>query len=268
MAPDRPVDVSADSVLLEVDGAYGELILNRPDKLNAINEAMADEVMQRLDEAEAEGVRALVVRGEGRGFCAGRDLADAQPLDEDGEAILNDSLNPPVARLAGFPAPTFAAVQGAALGTGLGIALACDVVYVADDARIGSPFARIGAVFDSGAHHFFVQRIGAHRTLELIYTGRMLSGREAAEWGIVNRAVAGRDLLARVRDMARRVAAGPTSAFLASKQLVRRITDEGIGLDDVLRAEAAAQGAASSTDDYREGMSAFQEKRSPTFTGR
>lgn len=257
-----------ESVLLELDGAFGELVLNRPDKLNSVNEAMAAELMTRLDEAEAAGVRALVVRGEGRGFCAGRDLADAQPLDEDGEAILNDSLNPPVARLAAFPAPTFAAVQGAALGTGLGLALACDVVYAADDARIGSPFARIGAVLDSGAHHFFVQRVGAHRTLELVYTGRMLSGREAAEWGIVNRAVAGSDLLPRVREMARSVASGPTQAFLASKRLVRRILAEGLDLDDVLSAEAAAQGDASRTADYRDGMTAFQEKRSPTFTGR
>lgn len=256
------------SVLLDVDGAYGELVLNRPDKINAVNDAMAGELTARLDEAEAAGVRALLVRGEGRGFCAGRDLADAEPLDEDGEAILNDVLNPLVARLAGFPAPTFAVVQGPALGTGLGIALACDVVYAADDARIGSPFARIGAVLDSGAHHFLVQRIGAHRALELVYTGRLLSGREAAEWGIVNRAIARLDVLERGREIARSVASGPTAAFLASKQLVRRITDDAIGLDDVLRAEAAAQGAASRTDDYREGIGAFQEKRTATFTGR
>ncbi|MGQ0804133.1 MAG: enoyl-CoA hydratase/isomerase family protein [Actinomycetota bacterium] len=260
--------MAGEAVFLNLDGPYGELVLNRPDKLNAVNTAMADDIMTRLDEAEAAGVRALVVRGEGRGFCAGRDLADAQPLDEDGEAILNDSLNPPVARLAVYPAPTFAAVQGAALGTGLGLALACDVVYAADDARIGSPFARIGAVLDSGAHHFLVQRIGAHRTLELVYTGRMLSGREAAQWGIVNRAVAGLDLLPRVRELAGAAATGPTRAFLASKRLARRILEEGLGLDDVLRAEAAAQGEASRTDDYRDGMTAFQENRTSHFTGR
>ena len=212
-------------------------------------------------------MRALVVRGEGRGFCSGRDLAEAEPLDEDGEAILNDQLNPMVARLAEFPAPTFCALHGPALGTGLGLALACDVVYAADDARIGSPFARIGAVLDSGAHDFLVRRIGAHRTLELVYTGRLLSGREAAEWGIVNRSFARLDLLAATREVARQVSAGPTAAFLASKRLVRAIADEGLSLADVLRAEAAAQGAASRTADYREGIGAFQEKRTPTFTG-
>jgi len=258
----------AGTVLLELDGTYGELVLNRPDKMNAVNPAMVDDLHARLDEAEQAGVRALVVRGEGRGFCAGRDLAEADPLHEDGEAILAGSLNPVVARLASFPAPTFAAVHGPALGTGLGIALACDVVYAADDARIGSPFARIGAVLDSGAHHFFLQRIGAHRTLELVYTGRMLSGRDAAAWGLVNRAVAGLDLLPRVREMARAVAQGPTAAFLASKRIVARIEAEHLGLDEVLHAEAVAQGEASRTSDYQEGIGAFQDKRTPEFTGR
>jgi enoyl-CoA hydratase/carnithine racemase len=257
----------SDTVLLEVDGQYGELVLNRPNKVNAIDDGMVADLHGRLDDAERAKVRALVVRGEGRGFCAGRDLAAAEPLDEDGEAILNDSLNPVVERLARFAAPTFCALHGPALGTGLGLALACDVVYAADDARIGSPFARIGAVLDSGVHDFLVRRIGAHRTLELVYTGRMLSGREAAEWGIVNRSVARLDLVSRVRSMARQVAAGPTAAFLESKRLVWRIADEGLSFADVLRAEAAAQGAASRTHDYREGITAFQEKRNASFTG-
>src|SRR5690349_5241606 len=102
-----------DTVLLHVDGGYGELVLNRPDKLNALDSAMFADLHLRMGEAEAAGVRALVVRGEGRGFCAGRDLADADPGNEDGEAILNDVLNPVITRLAGFPAPTFAAVHGA-----------------------------------------------------------------------------------------------------------------------------------------------------------
>jgi enoyl-CoA hydratase/carnithine racemase len=257
----------SETVLLEVEGACGELVLNRPDKVNAVNEAMVADLHSRLDDAEHANVRALLVRGEGRGFCAGRDLADANPLDEDGEAILNDVLNPVVERLATFPAPTFCALHGPALGTGLGLALACDVVYAADDARIGSPFARIGAVLDSGAHDFLVPRIGPHRTLELVYTGRLLSGREAAVWGIVNRSLARMDLLARTRAVAQQVSNGPTSAFLASKRLVARMTNEALSFAEVLRAEAAAQGAASKTADYREGIGAFQEKRTPTFIG-
>jgi enoyl-CoA hydratase/carnithine racemase len=255
------------TVRLELDKAFAELVLDRPDKMNAVNEAMVADLHECMARLEEAGSRALVVRGEGRGFCAGRDLADADPANEDGEAILNDVLNPVVERLAGLEVPTFAAVHGPALGTGLGLALACDVVYVADDARIGSPFARIGAVLDSGAHDFLVRRIGPHRTLELVYTGRMLSGREAAEWGIVNRSVGRLDLLPRVRRIAHDVADGPTSAFVASKRIVKRISDEGLALAEVLRAEAAAQGAASRTHDYQDGIAAFQEKRAPRFTG-
>jgi len=163
--------------------------------------------------------------------------------------------------------PTIAAVHGACLGTGLGLALACDIVYAADDARIGSPFARIGAVLDSGAHAAFVERVGAHRALELVYTGRLLSGREAAEWGLVNRSVAGADLVRRTREMAASIARGPTAAFLESKRLVRSIADGTLTFSQVLAAEAAAQGRASHTHDYQDGISAFQEKRTPSFTG-
>jgi enoyl-CoA hydratase/carnithine racemase len=255
-------------VVLTIDGGVAELVLNRPDKLNAMNLAMIHDLAESLDAVEHSGARALLVRGEGRAFCTGRDLADADPLHEDGEAILRDVLNPLTERMASITVPTMAAVQGACLGSGLGLALACDIVYAADDARIGSPFARIGAVLDSGAHAAFVSRVGPHRALELVYTGRLLSGREAAEWGLVNRSVAGADLVRRSREMAASIARGPTSAFLESKRLVRTIGDGSLSLTEVLAAEAAAQGRASRTHDYQEGISAFQEKRKPTFTGR
>ena len=191
------------------------------------------------------------------------------PLHEDGEAILRDIFNPLMTRMAGLAVPTIAAVHGACLGTGLGLALACDIVYAADDARIGSPFARIGAVLDSGAHAAFVSRVGPHRALELVYTGRLLSGREAAEWGLVNRSVAGADLVRRTRELARAIAHGPTAAFLESKRIVRMIQDgSAVARRTLLAAEAAAQGRASRTHDYQDGISAFQEKRKPSFTGR
>jgi 2-(1,2-epoxy-1,2-dihydrophenyl)acetyl-CoA isomerase len=255
-------------VLLTIDGGVAEVVLNRPDKMNAMNLAMVHDLVEALERARAEGARALLVRGEGRAFCSGRDLAGADPLHEDGEAILRDTFNPLIERIADLPIPTIAAVHGACLGTGLGLALACDIVYAADDARIGSPFARIGAVLDSGAHAAFVSRIGPHRALELIYSGRLLSGREAAEWGLVNRSVAGADLVRRTRELATSIARGPTAAFLESKRIVRTMVDEQTTFKALLAAEAAAQGRASRTHDYQDGISAFQEKRKPSFTGR
>ena len=256
------------SVELVVTDSVAEIVLNRPEKMNALNEAAMQTLSERLDEAEQAGVRALILRGEGRGFSAGRDLSDADPFNEDGEAILGQTINPVIQRVADFPAPTFAAVHGPCLGVGLGLALACDVVYAADDAKIGSPFARIGAVLDSGAHLSFVRRLGSQRALELIYTGTLISGSEAEAWGLINHSLDKANLLERVREAAAAIAQGPTSAFLESKRIVRRIENEGIGLAEVLRSEAQAQGAASRTADYREGISAFQDKRSPRFVGR
>ncbi len=253
---------------LEVTEGLVEVVLDRPDKLNAMNSAMVEQLQTALADVEAAEVRCLLLRAEGRAFCAGRDLSDADPLHEDGEAILRDLFNPLIQRMAALPIPTFAAVQGACLGTGLGLALACDVVYAAEDARIGSPFARIGAVLDSGAHLAFVNGAGPHRALELIYTGRMLSGAEAAAIGLVNRSFPAAELLERAREAAQAVAAGPTAAFRESKRLVRRIADDRLSLDDILGLEAQAQGRASRTADYVEGITAFQEKRNPRFLGR
>jgi enoyl-CoA hydratase/carnithine racemase len=256
------------AVMLTVGNEVAEVVLNRPDKLNALNQAMTDELAGCLDQAEQSGVRALLLRGEGNAFSAGRDLSEADPGNEDAEEIIEGTVNPVIKRIATFPAPTFAAVHGACLGVGLGLALACDVVYVSEDARLGSPFARIGAVLDSGGHSFFVERLGAHRALELIYTGRLISGAEAAALGLVNQALPRDALFEHARNVAATVARGPTTAFLESKRLVRRIDEEGLGLFAVLKCEARAQGVASRTADYKEGITAFQEKRQPKFSGR
>jgi 2-(1,2-epoxy-1,2-dihydrophenyl)acetyl-CoA isomerase len=235
--------------------------------MNALNDAMVAELNRCLDRAERERARAILIRGEGPAFSAGRDLADAHPGEEDAEAIIESLFNPLIKRIATFPAPTFAAVHGACLGAGLGIALACDVVYIADDARIGSPFARIGAVLDSGGHSFFVSRLGTHRALELIYTGRLLSGAEAATLGLVNQSMPKDSVVEHARKIAGQVADGPTAAFMHSKRLVRRIDEEALGLFAVLKCEAQAQGAAGRTADYKEGITAFQDKRAPKFQG-
>lgn len=252
------------------DGDLAEIVLNRPDKRNALREEDVLELRAALRATVAgpDPARAVLIRGEGAAFCAGRDLTGATPATEDGGEILRDIFNPLILEVADLPVPTVAAVQGASVGAGLGLALACDLVIAAEDARIGSPFARIGAVLDSGSHRFLVDRIGPARTLELIYTGRFLTGREAADAGIVNACVPVADLAEHARRLAQTVSKGPTAAFTQSKLLVRRIENSTLTLPEVLEAEAAAQTAACKTRDYQDGIRAFQEKSVPTFTGR
>ena len=253
------------TVRVDVADGVAELVLDRPDVINSLDANMVAEVHLALD--QAEDARVILVRGEGRGFSAGRDLSGAEPLTEDATAILRDLFNPMIARIAALPMPTVAAVHGPCLGVGFGIAMACDLVYCAAKTKIGSPFANIGAVLDSGGHAALVERVGPHRALELIYTGRLLDGSEAAAMGLVNGVHADDRLLDEVRVIARRIADGPVGSFALSKSLVRRVRDEQMGLADVLDAEASAQGQAAGTPEYVEGMTAFLEKRKPVFRG-
>ena len=246
-------------------GQVAEVVLDRPDVLNSLDDGMVAAFHAALD--GAADARCVVVRGEGRGFSAGRDLSTAEPLTEDATAILGAVFNPLIARIAELPVPTIAAVHGACLGVGFGIAMACDLVFCAEKTKIGSPFANIGAVLDSGGHAALVARVGQHRALELIYTGRLIDGNEAAAMGLVNGVVPDGDLFDHVRTIADSIAAGPTATFVMSKRLVRRIVDEHMSFTDVLAAEAAAQGEAAGTPDYVEGMTAFVEKRRPNFSG-
>jgi 2-(1,2-epoxy-1,2-dihydrophenyl)acetyl-CoA isomerase len=256
-----------DMVLFAITGGTAELVLNRPARLNAMTPDMVAQINAALDRAVAERARVLLVSAAGRGFSAGRDIAGAQPGTEDGGQVLADVFNPMVQKVADLPFPTVAAVQGACLGTGLGLALACDVVLAADTAKFGSPFAKIGAVLDSGAHKAFVDRLGPAVAFDLIYSGRLLSGAEAAAAGLVSRVVAADQLAEVATEYARALAKGPALAFAESKRLVRRLTDTGCSLTDVLDLEVAAQSRSSHTRDYVEGFTAFLERREPTFRG-
>ncbi len=252
---------------LSIGNGIAEIVLNAPKKLNALNEEALAELSQAYDDAAAAGVRALLLRGEGRAFCAGRDISAVDPANDDAYAYLGDLVTPLLKKMAAFPAPTFAAAQGACLGVGLGLLVATDVVYVAEDAKIGSPFANLGATLDSGGHWLFTERLGAHRTLDLIYTADLMSGAEAVAAGLFSRAFPAEELLDRTRGIVERVATGATGAFRASKSLVAQIRDSRVGLWTAMEAENAAQGELCRTKDYAEGFSAFIDKRKPVFQG-
>ena len=254
----------------DAGGAVLEVVLDAPARLNSIDEAGLRDLAAALEDArlaaEAGEIRALILRGEGKSFCAGRDIAGVDPATDDVPGYL-DGLTAPVMRaLHAFPAPSFAAVQGACLGVGLGLAMACDVVYVGERARIGSPFANLGAALDSGGHWLLTQRLGTHRALDLIYTGELMSGAEAVAAGLFSRSVPDDALLAFARERAARVATGARAALSASKELVFAVRD-GLGFEASLAQETRVQESLRTTADYVEGFAAFQEKRRPVFGG-
>ncbi|RJT83162.1 enoyl-CoA hydratase/isomerase family protein [Arthrobacter cheniae] len=256
-------------VRLTIADGIADVVLDAPYRLNAVDAQALDDLAAAYGAAAAgvrEGtVRALVLRGEGRAFCAGRNLGAIEPGADDAFAFLDSTLTPLLRTMADFPAPTFAAAQGACLGVGLGLLIATDVVYVAEDAKIGSPFANLGLVLDSGGHWLFTERLGPHRALDLMYTGDLMTGAEAVTSGLFSRAVPAADLLALTRAKAARAARGPLQSLVASKQLVGRIRDERLGLWDAISGENDVQGVLGASDDYREGLEAFREKRAPRF---
>ncbi|MFN3949071.1 enoyl-CoA hydratase/isomerase family protein [Microbacterium sp.] len=245
-----------------------EIVLDAPARRNALGLDDLRALAAAYDRAEADAARAVLLRGEGPSFCAGRDISGVDPRTDDVGQYLDDTLTPLLRRMAMFPAPTFAVAHGACLGVGLGLLIATDVVYVADTAKIGSPFAALGAALDSGGHAFFAERLGIHATLDLVYTGRLLSGEEAVRGGLFSRVFPAAEVRDATARAARQAAAGPTAAFRASKRIVAALRDERLGLWDAMASENRAQAALARTDDYREGFAAFQEKRAPSFTGR
>jgi enoyl-CoA hydratase/carnithine racemase len=251
---------------LVITDGVAEIVLNDPAKLNALDEQALADLGSAFDRAEAQGVRAVILRGEGRAFCAGRDISHVTPETDDALGYLDGLVTPLLRRIDAFPAPTFAIATGACLGVGLGLLIACDVVYVAESAKIGSPFANLGATLDSGGHALFFERLGAHRTLDLIYTAELMSGTEAVQLGLFSRVVPDADVLEFTRERARRVAQGATGAFLASKRLVHQLRDDRVGLWTSMAAENVVQGELCSSADYAEGFAAFQQKRRPVFS--
>ena len=253
----------SDLFRLTEEGPVLVLEIHRPESKNSLKLVEMETLGELLAGERIRNARCLVIRGAGTSFCAGRDVREINPNAEDAYDVLHRRMGPVLQRLYTLPAPTIASVRGPALGFGFGLALACDLTIASDDAIFGSPFRRIGGVLDSGGHYFLQRRLGRHRAAELVFTGRMLNGRQAADLGLINEAVAADQLASRTSELASLIASGPTAAFRATK----RILEEDRSYDEVLELEARYQKEVTQGPDGQEGLAAFRERRSPVFKG-
>jgi 2-(1,2-epoxy-1,2-dihydrophenyl)acetyl-CoA isomerase len=248
-----------------VDGGVLTITLNRPDVLNAFNTAMHKALGGALKEAADSGVRAVVLTGAGRGFCVGQDLTEFQEAAGDIGNRLRKTYHPNVLAIRRLEKPVIAAVNGAAAGAGLSFACACDIRIAADSATFVPAFINIGLVPDSGGSYFIAQLLGYARAFEWMTTGRKLSAAEAHEWGLVSEVVEGDGLASRAGELAAQLAAMPTRGIGMTKRLFDQTGTNT--LVEQLELEAQLQAAATQTADFREGVTAFLEKRDPNFRG-
>ena len=258
------------SILIDKRAGYRVVTLNRPDRLNAFNEAMHLALRAALEDAEKdESCRALLITGTGRGFCTGQDLNDR--LAKPGEQVvlggtLEQFYNTLVRKIHALPFPVVAAVNGVAAGAGCNIALACDIVIAARSASFLQAFARVGLIPDSGGTWILPRLVGMARARGLALLAEPLPADKAESWGLIWKAVDDAALMSEAEKLCVHFASAPTQGLA----LIKRALDAAMtnGLDAQLDLERDSQRAASLTPDYAEGVRAFMEKRKPNFTGR
>jgi len=256
-----------ETLLLDQADGIARITLNRPDRLNSFTRAMHGELQAALDAATE--ARVVILTGAGRGFCAGQDLNDRAVAP--GEAVdlgetVEASWNPLIRRLASMPQPVIVRVNGVAAVAGANIALACDIVVAAKSAKFIQSFSAIGLIPDSGGTWALPRLVGQARALGLALTGEPLPADKAEEWGMIWKAVDDASLDAEVDAIAAKLAALPPLGLAAIKEMIR--SSWQYSLDEELERQAGAMRRLGFTDDYREGVAAFLEKRQPNFIGR
>jgi 2-(1,2-epoxy-1,2-dihydrophenyl)acetyl-CoA isomerase len=264
--------VAYEQLIVDRDGAVATIRLNNAAKLNALSETLTRELIEALEGLVGDPeVRALVLTGEGRGFCSGADLGGmADEYRAGGRARPSDLLDEGYAKIVRLmveaPKPVIAAVNGVAAGAGLSLALACDLRVASEAATFSMAFVRIGLVPDSGASYFLPRIVGAAAALEMSITGERIDVERALRMGLVSRVSPADSLLADAAALAAELAALPTKAIALTKELLRDASS--LSLDDALALESRLQDAATQTEDHREGVLAFLDKRTPEFRGR
>lgn len=258
------------NIVYDVKDAIATITLNRPDAFNALNLGLARDVFHAtLEAGEDPEVRCIVVTGAGKAFCAGGDVKDfADNPDRIGVVIkeLTTYLHGAISRLMRAQKPVIMAVNGVAAGGGMGFALSGDLVVATESARFTMAYAKIAASPDASSSYFLPRMIGLRRALELHYTNRVLSAREAMEWGVVNRVHPDAEFPTAVAALARELAQGPTLAFGRAKLLFHQSTQES--LETQMELEAQSISASGHTEDFRNGVTAFARKQAVTFRGR
>ncbi|MPZ14524.1 MAG: 2-(1,2-epoxy-1,2-dihydrophenyl)acetyl-CoA isomerase [Chloroflexi bacterium] len=263
---------SAPVLLVERANRVAVLTLNRPAVLNAFNDELLDALTRALRDAERDAdVGAVIITGTGRAFCAGQDLQARRQMFERGEvphlgAGLRERYKAMILRVRSIEKPVIAAINGIAAGAGCGLALACDLRTAAEDASLAQSFARVGLAMDSGSSFFLPRIVGLGRAFEIAFTGDPVPAREAERIGLVNHVHPAGELLPQTRALAERLASGATRAIGLIKRDVNRAVS--VDLETALDYESYQQETAGRTDDYREGVMAFFEKRPPHYQGK
>lgn len=259
------------SILVCVEAGVETITLNRPEKLNALNPEMHKLLRDALERAQDEPeIRAVLLTGAGRGFCTGQDLSErdtspgAAPIDL--SVSLGSNYNPLVRRMRALPKPIVCAVNGVAAGAGANVALACDIVIAARSASFIEAFARLGLVPDAGGTYFLPRLIGTARAMGVALLAEKISAEQAEQWGLIWKAVDDARLAEEAAKLARTLANGPTKGYGLVKKAM--YASPGNSLDAQLDLERDLQREAGFSEDYREGVTAFKEKREPRFKGK
>lgn len=255
------------NVKLSIDAGIATVTLDRPEKMNALSEEMyADMTRIFADLQSDDSVRAVILTGAGKAFCSGSDVGGMANVDIISNRARMKRRYRMITNLVNLEKPVIAAVNGACVGIGFSVALACDLVIASDNAKFSQIFKKIGLVPDGGSIFFLVQQLGLARAKELVYTARMLPAEEAREWGLVPRVVPQAELEAAAQALARDLADSATYALGLAKKMFQSMYAPS--LEALLETELLSQATARLTDDHKEGLAAFAEKRKPKFMGR